>query len=178
MNIPNKLTLIRLLIAIVGFVLIILDFWVYAFNLILIAVILDIVDGKVARFFKETSKQGIFLDVMADKIVIITTFLLIGIKINIAFFYLGLLMLLREYSIDTMRSIAAASNNVISADRFSKIKGVIFMFSMLVMIGNYVFFKNNIFVQQSMVILASFGMLLAYITLLRFFFMYKKQLLD
>lgn len=177
MNTPNKLTLIRLLVAINGFVFMILDFWLFAFNLILIALILDIVDGKVARFFKEISKQGIFLDIMVDKIVIVTTFLLIGIKINIAFFYLGLLMLLREYSIDTMRSIALASKKVISSDKFSKIKGGVFMFSMVVMIGNYVFLKNNIFVQQSMVILASFGILLAYITLFRFFFKYKKWLI-
>ena len=64
--------------------------WSSAFALILLAVILDIVDGKVARKRNEVSTGGIYLDVMADKIVIIATYLILGLQVHRAFFYLGM----------------------------------------------------------------------------------------
>ena len=105
---------------------------------------------------------------MTDKIVIITTFLIIGYKVDVAFFYLGLLMLIREYSIDTMRALAAARQVVISADAFSKFKGVLFMTTMLGAIGNHAVLGSAAF-QQAMVLLAVGGMILAYLTLGRFY---------
>lgn len=163
--------------AFLSFVLMILDQWFLAAILILIAVLLDIVDGKLARHLEQVTKQGVFLDVMADKIVIISTFLIIGLKINVLFFYLGILMLIREYTIDTMRSIAASKNVVISADKFSKIKGVIFMAAMLGIIWNKVLNKNEIFAQNVFTILAAIGIVMAYITLVRFFIKNKKDLI-
>lgn len=178
MNAPNLITLGRLVLAVVSFGFMIFGQWFIAGIMILVAVLMDVVDGKVARKFNQVTSQGVFLDIMADKIVIISTYLIIGLNINVYFFYLGILMLIREYSIDTMRSIAASRNKVISADKFSKIKGVLFMISMLGMIWNYVVFNNNENWQLLFLALASLAMLMAYITLIRFFRKYKDLLLS
>lgn len=178
MNYANIITIIRLFLAFLGFVLMIKDYWVIATILIIVAVLMDIIDGRLARKLNQVTKQGVFLDVMADKIVIISTFLIIGVKINIIFFYLGILMLIREYAIDTMRSIAASKHQVISADKFSKIKGVLFMVSMLGMLVNKIYFENNEFSQNVFIVVSLLAMILAYVTLIRFFIKYKKILLS
>jgi len=178
MNYPNAITFIRLIVAVVSFGLMIQDYWLVAAILILIAVLLDVADGRVARRLKQVTKQGVYLDVMADKIVIISTFLIVGLKLHVAFFYLGILMLIREYSIDTMRSIAASQNVVISADKFSKIKGVLFMIAMLFMVWNEAVFHLGGIWQEVSIGVASLAMVLAYATLVRFFVKYKNILLS
>jgi CDP-diacylglycerol--glycerol-3-phosphate 3-phosphatidyltransferase len=142
MNIPNSITFTRLIAAIVSFVFMFQNEWFIASILILLAVLLDVFDGILARKYKQVTTQGGFFDVMADKVVIISTFLVIGLLINRGFFFLGLVMLLREYSIDTMRSIAATSGKTIKADKFSKIKGVLFMISMNGVLWNKVLFQD------------------------------------
>ncbi|MFQ5543140.1 MAG: CDP-alcohol phosphatidyltransferase family protein [Nitrospiria bacterium] len=177
MNIPNRLTFIRLILAYIGFTAMMLDHWVTTFFLILTSVLLDAVDGKVARHLMQVSKSGIFLDVMVDKVVIISTFLLIGYKFDPRFFYLGLLMILREYTMDTMRSIAASQQKIISADFFSKLKGVILMIAMVGAIGNRAFFRN-IQLELAMVSIGAVGMTLSYMTLGRFYLKYKALLIS
>lgn len=177
-NIPNSLTFGRLLIAIMSFALMFLNQWLIAAVLLSIAVFLDIIDGKFARKFDQVTVSGIFLDVMVDKIVIISTFLIIGVQLNFYFFYLGLLMLLREYAIDTMRSIAASANTVISADKFSKIKGILFMIAMMGMIWNKVLnLDYRDYLENIFTIMAVIAMILAYITLVRFFIKYRGLIL-
>jgi phosphatidylglycerophosphate synthase len=105
---------------------------------------------------------------MTDEIVIIGTFLITGYKFDVALFYLGLLMLIREYAVDTMRAIATTRHIVISADVFSKLKGVLFMVTMLCAIGNHTFLENEKF-EQAIVLLGNNSMILAYLTLGRFY---------
>jgi CDP-diacylglycerol--glycerol-3-phosphate 3-phosphatidyltransferase len=178
LNIPNRITCLRLIIAIISFVLMLTNKWVPAFILILIAVLLDIIDGKVARKLGQVTTQGVFLDIMVDKIVIISTFLIIGLKINRIFFYLGILMLIREYSIDTMRAIAASNRKVITSDKLSKIKGILFMTSMILMIGNYTLNYSHtplsITVTYVAIIMAIIGIIFSYLTLVRFIRSYRK----
>ena len=177
MTIANNITLARLLIAEISFIFIIVNMFHVGFVLLLVAILLDIVDGKVARRMKQVSKPGIFLDIMADKIVIISAFLVVGLKINLIFFYLGLLMLLREYAMDTMRSIAASKGKVISSDKFSKIKGWLFMISVVGMLGCFTFFGSILELQNFMILVGITGMVMAYITLVRFLIIYRKLIL-
>jgi CDP-diacylglycerol--glycerol-3-phosphate 3-phosphatidyltransferase len=177
MTVANKITIFRLILAEISFILLLFDYFKSGFILLLIAVFLDIVDGKVARRLKQVSSQGVFLDIMADKIVIISSFFIIGLKINIIFFYLALLMLLREYSIDTMRSIVASKGKIISADKFSKIKGILFMVSMLGIVANFAFLNNNLIIQGTMISIGILGIIISYITLIRFFIIYKKLII-
>ena len=88
-------------------------------------------------------------------------------------------MLAREYIMDTMRSIAASNQIVIPADRLSKLKGVLFMTSMLLMIGNHAFLSNmavNTVVLQLSVLMAVTGMIVASVSLVRCFILHRTAL--
>lgn len=179
LTVASYITITRLAIALAGFVFMVLDKWSAAFALIFLATTLDIVDGQVARRFHQVSKQGVYLDIMVDKIVILATFFFIGMSIDVLFFYLGILLLVREYMMDTMRSIAASNHVVIPADRLSKIKGVLLMTSMLMVIGNYAFTYDLVMssmLQTSGNILAVAGTLVAYVTLVRFVITHRNAL--
>lgn len=179
LTVANSITITRLVIALTSFVFMVLDQWSTAFVLLFLATILDIADGQVARRLHQVSKQGVFLDIMVDKIVILATFFFIGMRIEVLFFYLGILLLVREYIMDTMRSIAASNHVVIPADRLSKIKGVLLMTAMLIVIGNFAFTSNlvaNSMLQTSGTLLAVTGTLLAYVTLVRFLVAHRKVL--
>lgn len=175
-NVPFFATMGRLIVAIISFIMMFLGNWITASILIFVAVIMDILDGRLARRLKQVTKQGVYLDIMVDKIVIISTFLIIGFKINPIFFYFGLLILLREYTMDTIRTIAASEKIVISADKFSKIKGVFYMTAMVGMVINFGTLNIEI-IQSTMVVLAICGLILAYISLVRIFLKHKKILM-
>ncbi|MFH1408487.1 MAG: CDP-alcohol phosphatidyltransferase family protein [Nanoarchaeota archaeon] len=173
MTIATALTFFRLGVALISFVLLMKEQWTFGFIVLFIAVVLDSIDGVLARKLNDVTTQGIYYDIMVDKIVIIGTFLIVGHKLHPVFFYLGLLMLTREYMMDTFRSIAASKKVVISADRFSKIKGVLFMISMLWMIGTAAFVNNDPSFQLFGVVIACLGMLLAIWSLSRFYLKHK-----
>ena len=80
LNLPNVLTLIRLVLIPV---FIILFYWptdlsnLYAAIVFIIAALTDLLDGYLARKLKLTTKFGAFLDPVADKIIVCTALVLI-----------------------------------------------------------------------------------------------------
>ena len=178
-TVANGITLSRIVFALISVILMVLDKWVAAFIFILVAIGLDFIDGKVARKMHEASELGTFLDIMVDKIIFISSFLMIGVHINMIFFYIGLLVLMREYTMDTMRAIAASNNKVIPADKLSKTKGTLYGTSILVMIGNRAFISNtaiNTLIQQIGIGIITVAVVFAYFALIRFLVLHRKVL--
>lgn len=164
MNIPNFITYNRLIFAVVALVFMLFDFWMFAFIFILLFWILDAVDGKLARKLKQVTDQGVFLDLMSDKFLMVSSFLIIGIKINMIFFYLALLMLLRDYIMDFLRSLSASKSHILSPDRIGKFKGILFIIAMMGMILNKALWSYDYF-QTIMIVFGATGIVLGYITL-------------
>ncbi len=147
-NVPNILSVIRALLAIVVLVLIVaidptanrLAFLFGAGLLFLIAALTDTLDGQIARRKNLVSDFGKFIDPIADKI--LTAFAILGflfidadeggyvLLINLA------VTLLREFSVASLRMMAAKNGVVIAADRAGKVKTVLQMMA----IGGYFFF--------------------------------------
>ena len=79
-HIPNAISVLRIILVIP----IMISFWnedyEMAFFLILIAGISDGVDGFLARFFNWRSRLGAILDPLADKILVISLFVVFAIK--------------------------------------------------------------------------------------------------
>jgi CDP-diacylglycerol--glycerol-3-phosphate 3-phosphatidyltransferase len=176
MNIPNKITILRLLISVVAAVLMLFNLWISAFILVVIFWALDAVDGNLARRLKQETPQGVFMDLLSDKFLMISSFLIIGVRLDILFFYLGVLMLLRDFVMDFLRITAASRAMVISPDKIGKFKGILFIVSSAGMILNKIAFGTNQTVQTSMILIASFGIALSYITLIVSLFRNKKIL--
>ncbi len=67
-NIPNTLTILRILAAHFFLVFALLDRWQIAFPIFCFAAITDLLDGALARLLSQRTRLGAFLDPMADKL--------------------------------------------------------------------------------------------------------------
>jgi CDP-diacylglycerol--glycerol-3-phosphate 3-phosphatidyltransferase len=136
MNLPNKLSLIRICLIpvfVVFFFLTALPYnYVYAAVVFAVAAVTDFLDGRIARKRGMVTNLGKFLDPIADKVLVATAFVLMLTKYEIFglfghdFYVAGAvcvcLILARELIISAFRQIAAANGVVLAADMLGKLK--------------------------------------------------------
>ena len=126
MNLANKLTILRVLLVPVFIILVIIDsFWanVLALLVFIAASITDYYDGVIARKQNMITTLGIFLDPLADKLLVTSAFILfVGIyTLNIPA-WMVICIIAREFIITGLRSIAASKNIIIPASMAGKVK--------------------------------------------------------
>jgi cardiolipin synthase len=78
MTIPNFITLVRIILAPVFVIYLINDHLTSALIVFVICTASDGVDGMVARLFNQKSRLGAYLDPLADKLLLVTAFLLLA----------------------------------------------------------------------------------------------------
>lgn len=128
MNVPNKLTVSRCLLAIVFVGLMSYEHVVsYMLGLMVFiaAAITDYYDGKIARARNLITNFGRLLDPVADKVLMLAAFLmLMGVtELRIPGWTI-VVILAREFLVTGARSLAAAEGIVIAADKYGKRKTV------------------------------------------------------
>ncbi|MCK4534492.1 MAG: CDP-diacylglycerol--glycerol-3-phosphate 3-phosphatidyltransferase [Syntrophobacterales bacterium] len=79
MNIPNTLTLIRIILVPVFVILLMQGSFSYALLVFVVAGVTDGLDGFLARILKQQTVLGSYLDPLADKALIITAFVALSI---------------------------------------------------------------------------------------------------
>ena len=77
-NLPNLITIARILMVPVTVWLIVTNAFVLAFAVFLIAGISDAVDGFIAKRFGLTTELGAYLDPLADKLLLVAIYLSLG----------------------------------------------------------------------------------------------------
>ena len=137
MNLPNLLTLIRiflvpLLVAalvqqnwrvqINGKVLISNGF--LALSFFLAAAVTDLLDGYLARRWKQVTTVGTLLDPVADKL-LVSAALVSFVQIRLLPGWMAILIISREFAVSGLRSIAAAEGYTIKAGELGKSKMVL-----------------------------------------------------
>ena len=131
MNLPNKLTVLRVLL-IPFFVLFTLvdlvpGYSKYIAVLIFIAASLtDLLDGKIARKYNLVTNFGKFMDPLADKLLVCSAFICF-VQFGTVPAWVVVLIIGREFIISGFRLIAADNNIVIAANYWGKIKTVVQM---------------------------------------------------
>jgi CDP-diacylglycerol--glycerol-3-phosphate 3-phosphatidyltransferase len=111
-----------------------------------IASITDFFDGQIARRNKIVTPLGIFLDPLADKLLVLSAFICF-VKIPALRIepWVVIAIIAREFLITALRSIAASKNIVIPADKSGKIKTtfqiIVIVFIMIILILNEASFK-------------------------------------
>lgn len=78
-NLPNLITLSRILMIPFFVNFLVYKYYGYAFAIFLLAGLSDGLDGFIARSSKQKTKLGTFLDPMADKLLLVTSFLTLTI---------------------------------------------------------------------------------------------------
>ena len=135
MNLPNKLTLLRIFLIPVFVAVFYLT--IIPYNLIISAVVFalaaftDFLDGYIARKYKLVTDLGKFLDPIADKVLVSTALIVILIppqNFNILptnAWYVAVMVAIimaRELIVSAFRLIAASKGKVIAADKSGKLK--------------------------------------------------------
>ncbi len=139
MNVPNRITLSRILLLPLIVFFYLADFIPYgrlvATVLFAIAALTDSWDGKYARKHNMVTDLGKFFDTIADKCLIMTGLILIvagGVKGNAPIVWPSwagviciILILAREFIVSALRQIAAAKGKVLAAGWGGKIKAAV-----------------------------------------------------
>ena len=78
-NIPNTLTIVRISLIPVFITMIIYREYNYALYLFIIAAVTDVFDGLFARLKNQRTVLGAFLDPIADKFLLVTSYIVLGV---------------------------------------------------------------------------------------------------
>ena len=170
MNLPNKLTIFRILMVPVFLVLFVVDIPCLSENAMRIATaavfavtsLTDMVDGKIARKYGLVTDFGKFMDPLADKFLVFSA--LLGIVTNEyfadlrrVFVWAAAIVIFRELAVTSIRLVAAGkSGMVIAASWLGKIKTTTQMACIVTVLLEPVIFPFEIFREQH---------LLSYITI-------------
>lgn len=123
-NVPNILSLVRLLFTIPLVILILVNMpaaYLWATALFLIGAITDTLDGRIARRYKVVSNLGVFLDLTADKVYVAAA-LVAYTQVGVAPAWIAIIIITREFMVSGLRSLAASQGVVIPAGRLGKQK--------------------------------------------------------
>lgn len=138
MNLANKLTLLRIVL-IIPFIIILklsqgsLMLKSVAFLIFAFASLTDYLDGYLARKYGMVSNFGKLMDPLADKILVISAFL-VFIEMNYIPAWMVIVIIAREFLITGIRSLAASDGHVIPAGYLGKVKTTTQMIAILLII--------------------------------------------
>jgi cardiolipin synthase (CMP-forming) len=79
MNLPNIITLLRIMLVPVFLLLLIYDYYGMALGVFIVAGMTDAVDGTIARMMNQQTELGMFLDPIADKFLVLTAFIALAL---------------------------------------------------------------------------------------------------
>ncbi len=123
-NLPNSITLLRLAVIPVLFLLLLSPGRILSMViavLFILASITDLIDGYVARKYNIVTTMGKFLDPLADKL-IVSTAMIMMIPIGRIPAWIVAVIIMRDLFVDGVRSVASADGLVIDASRLGKQK--------------------------------------------------------
>jgi CDP-diacylglycerol--glycerol-3-phosphate 3-phosphatidyltransferase len=140
MNLPNKLTVARVIL--IPFFVFFLLFdpsnelfkWI-ALAIFIVASLTDMLDGKIARKYNLITDFGKFMDPLADKLLVCSA--MIGlIELGRIPSWIVIIIIAREFTISGFRLIAADNGRVIAASYWGKFKTTFQMIMVILMIAN------------------------------------------
>ena len=136
MNLPNKLTLLRILLIPVFIIIMmsnITNHYLIACLIFIIASITDALDGYIARKNNLVTDFGKFMDPLADKLLVISA-LICMIESNLVAGWMVIIIVARELTVSILRAIAAADGKVIAASGGGKIKTISQMLAIIILL--------------------------------------------
>ncbi len=140
MNLPNKLTVLRIILIPVFVALFFVEFPYHCFvatGVFIIASITDFLDGYIARKNNLVTDLGKFLDPIADKMLVACALFAVVLFENtfqIGVVICAMVIMCRELMISGFRIIASAKNIVLAADKLGKIKTVLQMSALVLLL--------------------------------------------
>ncbi|MPW25816.1 CDP-diacylglycerol--glycerol-3-phosphate 3-phosphatidyltransferase [Alkalibaculum sp. M08DMB] len=158
MNLPNKLTLLRVIMIPFFIFFMIADVnngQTIAAIIFIIASATDWLDGYIARKYNLITVFGKFADPLADKL-LVSAALICLVELGAVSSWIVILIIAREFAVTGLRVLAASDNIVIAASWWGKIKTVTQMVAIIAtLFNNYPFSLINIPVSTTFMYLAA-----------------------
>ena len=158
MNLPNKLTIFRVMLIPVFLVFLFLQDvipfgkWI-ALVVFIVASLTDLADGKIARKYNLVTDFGKFMDPLADKLLVDSAMIALC-GIGRLYSVVVIIVIGREFIISGFRLIAADKGIVIAAGWWGKIKTVVQMFMIIILIcdfgGDIVYVIEQVFIYAAL----------------------------
>lgn len=137
MNLPNKLTLLRVILIPFLVVFLLTDFVPYhyliALVIFIVASLTDMADGKIARKYNLITNFGKFMDPLADKLLVCSAMICL-IPLGQLAAWIVVIIIAREFIISGFRLIASDNGVVIAASYWGKFKTTFQMMMVIVLI--------------------------------------------
>lgn len=146
MNLPNKLTILRVIMIPFFLVALLVESIPYgnwiAVSIFIIASLTDTLDGQIARKYNLVTNFGKFMDPIADKLLVCSALIAL-IELDRISAWVVIIIIGREFIVNGFRLVASDNGVVIAAGWWGKIKTVVQMIMIIVLICN---FEGDIFV--------------------------------
>lgn len=139
MNLPNKLTMLRVIMIPFFVVFLLVDITPYdkwiALAIFVVASLTDMADGKIARKYNLITNFGKFMDPLADKLLVCSAMIAL-IELERIPAWIVIIIIAREFIISGFRLVASDNGVVIAASYWGKFKTVSQMAMVILMIAD------------------------------------------
>ena len=137
MNLPNKLTMFRVILIPFFIVFLLMpitpyDKWI-ALAIFVIASLTDLLDGKIARKYNLVTNFGKFMDPLADKLLVCSAMICLVETERLAA-WIVIVIIAREFIISGFRLVASDNGVVIAASYWGKFKTTFQMIMIILLI--------------------------------------------
>ncbi len=174
--IPNFLSSLRILLILPIIYSLQSELYLLAALLFLISSSTDFFDGYLARRYALESELGAFLDLIADKVLVISVLIwLVFVFSNKALTIISILIVLREIIITSFRYFLVLNNadtELIKANNYGKLKTAFQFFSIFLLILSPLY--NNFYLTLSLILLLV-STLISYFSLMIYFLNWIKN---
>ena len=187
MNLPNKLTLLRVFLVPVFLVFALIDTIPYnefiAVGIFALASITDALDGYIARKNNLVTNFGKFLDPLADKVLVMAALLCL-VQMGFIGSVPVIIILAREFMVSGLRLVTANEGVVVPAGIWGKLKTAFTMIAIIVIfiisgiLGNVDLSGKNLFVLNYLIptVLIWIATILTVISGVQYLFAYRKYI--
>ena len=141
MNIPNTLTIIRMILIIPFVILLLNGADIPAVVIFIVASFTDMLDGKIARKYNLVTNFGKFMDPLADKLLVCSALICL-VEMERLAAWIVIIIIAREFIISGFRLVASDNGIVIAASYWGKFKTVFQMIMVVVLMLNI---QNSVF---------------------------------
>ncbi len=139
MNLPNKLTIFRVILIPFFVVLLLFDITAYdkwiALAIFIVASLTDFLDGHIARKYNLVTNFGKFMDPLADKLLVCSAMICL-VELSRIPAWVVIIIIAREFIISGFRLVASDNGVVIAASYWGKFKTVFQMLMICLMIAD------------------------------------------
>ena len=133
MNLPNKITIGRIILVPVFMLLLYLELPYIALAVYIIACLSDLADGRLARKYDLVTDFGKFMDPRADKMLVLSA-MCYFVEVGLIPGWVVAVVLLREFGVSGLRLLAVEQGIVIAAAWSGKIKTGVTMVALGILI--------------------------------------------